>query len=382
MPLVQAPRWMDHSRAMRPHTTLSLISLLLTGCSQIAEPAGPTPCAPDEERFRGSCVDPAHRYEPGSRMDPDNVVAFGEPLTELDLPEPPKSGFRLIAAPRTLAPGEEVEECIAWPFPSLKRRVIHAGRLYTTPGLHHSNLISKPVDAALGPSPYPGCQPGAAEPFSELPAVIPDVLFANSTQVEGGETLVFSPGMGFEIDPAREIATSVHFLNTTSAPLRVEVAYDFFTMGDEDVENYVAPFAMQVNDFRIPPHAEGSVGASCNVFGGKVVSMMQHTHKLLQRFTVDLERSEGGEERVMESGAFDTSSDIRRYAPPIELGEFDKLRYECTFNNRTDHDLVYGLGDNEMCVLFGYIYPVTKQFVSFSKYQGEPCTSVQIGLFR
>jgi hypothetical protein len=43
--------------------------------------------------------------------------------------------------------------------------------------------------------------------------------------------------------------------------------------------------------------------------------------------------------------------------------------------------VVYGIGENEMCVLFGYIYPVTKQLVAYSDFQGDPCQSYPIGLF-
>lgn len=55
----------------------------------------------------------------------------------------------------------------------------------------------------------------------------------------------------------------------------------------------------------------------------------------------------------LEQGAFDTASDIKMYAPAIKLENGDQLRYERTFNNTTDHDVIYGIGENEMCVLFG-----------------------------
>jgi hypothetical protein len=35
-----------------------------------------------------------------------------------------------------------------------------------------------------------------------------------------------------------------------------------------------------------------------------------------------------------------------------------------------------------MCILFGYMYPVSAQFVGFAPHQGDPCQSTQIGLFR
>src|SRR4051812_11057063 len=71
-------------------------------------PPGPVMCATDQELFHAACVDPALRYEPAERVDHDNVAAFGDPLTRLQLPDPPKSGFRIVAPPRTLAPGEEL----------------------------------------------------------------------------------------------------------------------------------------------------------------------------------------------------------------------------------------------------------------------------------
>ncbi|MFS8068587.1 MAG: hypothetical protein ACMG6S_19695 [Byssovorax sp.] len=357
---------------------------VLAGCA--GDPAAPSPdplpCAAGQELFQGACVDPARRYEPAARVDHDNVAAYGDPLTQLKLPDPPRSGFRIVAPPRRLAPGEEVETCLAWPMPATQEHIIYAGRIYATPGLHHSNVIAKPVDPMKGPNPYPACNPGAADPFSQLPTVIPDVLFANSTQVVGEETLAFPPGMGFRFDPAREIATTIHYLNTTASPQIIEVAYDFFTMPEGVLEREVAPITLAVNDFLIPPHSIGKVGADGAVHGGAIVSLMPHTHKLAQDFTVDLVRDGKEDERVLEAGSYGLESDIHVYDPQLSLEEVSSMKFECTFNNTTDHDVVYGLGANEMCILFGYVHPVRAQFVAFSSYQGDPCQSVQIGLFR
>ena len=362
----------------------ALVPLLLAGAAcgddPAQEPQAPLTCTGGLEAFEGRCVDPATRYEPDERIDQDNVVAYGDPPQHLDMPEPPKSGFRLIAPPRLVQPGEEIDTCVSWPYPSLQNKVIYSARIYTTPGLHHSNMVAKPVAADLGKNPYPACNPGAADPFSNIGDGLPDVLFGNSTQVVGAETLTFPPGMGYTVDTTREISTDIHYLNATGEPMVVEVAYDFFTMPPERLVDEVAPFLMQVNDFLVPPHETGTVGATCDVFGGRVVSMMPHTHKLATEFTVDFVPLEGAEERVLEDGAYDPESDIRVFDPPLDLEPIDKVRFTCTFDNTTDHDVTYGLGENEMCILFGYVTPVRSQFVSYSEYQGEPCSSIQLGL--
>lgn len=82
-------------------------------------------------------------------------------------------------------------------------------------------------------------------------------------EVVGEETLAFPPGKGYRIDTSREIATDIHLLNTTGLEPRVEVVYDFFTMPEGEIVDEMAPFALSVNDFVIPPHTTGDVGATC-----------------------------------------------------------------------------------------------------------------------
>lgn len=367
--------------AMNPRLCFSIAFVFLSlglGCSSEAPE-----CSAGYELFEGSCVETLKRYEPRERADSNNVSAYGEALTELSLPEPPKRGFRLVAPPLTVAPGEEVLTCVAWPFPGqLSSSLIYGARLYTTPGLHHSNVVTRTIDPDLGPQPYPDCHPGAYDPFGNIPEVIPDVLFANSTQVVGHEDLTFPPGVGFRVDPSREIVTSIHFLNTGTSPMRIEVAYDFFTMPEEKLISEAAPFVMQVNDFLIPPHTKKTIELDCTVFGGYVTSLMPHTHKLLERFYVEENWVSGKREMIYEKGSFDFESDIRMFNPPRNLSDVASIRFGCDFNNTLDKDVVYGVGDNEMCILFGYIYPAEKQFIGYADYEGESCQSHQIGLFR
>jgi hypothetical protein len=362
---------------------LLLFALLwAVACSDadVAPPGASMACEPGLEEFRGACVDPATRYEPAVALDTDNVSAFGPLPQTLDLPPPPRSGFRLVAPPRRMDPGEETSFCLSWPIPEITRKVIYAGRVYTTPGLHHSNVIAKPVSAELGENPYPQCHPGAADAFADIGNSVPDVLFANSTQVVGTETLAFPPGMGWPIDTTREVSTSIHFLNATAEAIDVEVVYDFFTMEEAELTDEVAPFMMQMNDFSIPAHSVKTIGSECYVFGGKVVSLMPHTHEWTTRFTVDLLPFDGGEQRVMDHVGFDLESDIELYQPALDFDVVDRVRYQCTIDNVLDHEMHYGLGENEMCILFGYITPPVYQFVGVSQLDTSPCFSVQLGL--
>ena len=355
--------------------------LLLAGCPL---PSDEAPCASPKEEFRGKCVDPALRYEPDARVDENNVSAFGDALTTLKLPDPPKSGFRIVAPPRTLKPGEEDEFCLAWPYPQgLHNKLVYAARLYTTPGLHHSNVIAKPVNPKYGPNPYPSCNPGASDPINMLPAVIPDVLFANSTQIVGEESLVFPVGMAYRLDTTREIATSMHLLNTTQEPITAEMAYDFFTMEEGELANEVAPWTFQVDQFTIPAHGKKTIEGSCVVFGGSVVEMMPHTHKWRKHFSTDLLNNDGSTTSVLSYGNIDSGlSEIKTFEPGLDLTNVDKIHFACDFDNPLSHDMHFGIGENEMCVLFGYLTPVENQVAGHVPTEGSDCQSFQIGKFR
>jgi hypothetical protein len=359
--------------------------LVVPACSSSDERATKA-CAAGEELANGACVESLRRYEPAERIDFDNVVAYGGMPKNLVLPDPPKSGFRLVVPPRTLAPTEEVEDCQAWAYPNIKYMNVYAARLYTTGGLHHSNMYGVPLSSS-GPSPYPACNSGQADLFTQVPnwlaGNITDVLFANSTQIDGGEQIVFHPGMAFSITTeGREVATTIHWLNVTANDVTSETVYDFFTMPDDQVTQPLVPFVFENESFRIPPHSVGEITTTCDlVEHGNIVSIMPHTHKRATAFTVDLLRGDGSSERIFEAGSFDTSSDIRVLDAPVSLEGFTQIRHQCTVNNDLSDTIVWGIGQNEMCTLFGYLYPPTAQLLGYVG-SGDNCLALDLGKSR
>jgi hypothetical protein len=64
------------------------------------------------------------------------------------------------------------------------------------------------------------------------------------------------------------------------------------------------------------------------------------------------------------------------------MGPFSRIRHECTVVNELDQELVYGIGVNEMCTLFGYLYPPQAQQLGIILNGGTECISLHIGQFR
>jgi hypothetical protein len=344
----------------------------------------------------GRCVDPLRRFEPATRVDSNNVVSYGGALT-LKLPDPPRSGFRLVVPPRTLKPGEEVEDCTAWAYPAIQNKNVYAARVYTTGALHHSNMYGVPL-AATGASPYPTCTKGQANLATQIVAnviphgAIPDVLFANSTQINGGEQIVFPAGMAFKIaTEGREVATTIHWLNVSDQEMTSEVVYDFFTMPDDQVTEALVPFVYDNSAFSIPANTEGHITTTCALQkAGTIVSVMPHTHRHTTSFIADLVRPDGTTLSLVNDGAIDGSTQIKVFDQPISMEGFTQVHYDCTVKNDNvpAGPIVYGIGQNEMCTLFGYLYPPSAQQMGTSI--GSPnadgsspaCSAVDLGGLR
>ncbi len=358
------------------------------GAAGRAGAGGSSGCPSGQDSIDGRCVESWRRYEPLARVDLNNVVVYGEMPTQLSLPDPPKSGFRLIVPPQDMGPGEEKSMCIAWAYPKLRNQHVYSARLYTTGGLHHSNMFGMVQHPTLGPSPYPACNQGQSDLFAHAgeiaQGIIPDVLFANSTQVIGGEQLVFAPGMGFKITTdGREVATSIHFLNPSSERKRVEIVYDFYTMPLDKVEKDLVPYYYDNFSFEIAANTTADITTTCNLFGaGNIVSLMPHTHQRAKEFTVDLLMNDGSEKRIYTGGTFDLESDIEVFDQPIDLANARQIRHTCTVQNELGAPIRYGNGTNEMCTLFGYLYPPSAQSLGIVQEGSSNCTAMNIGAGR
>ena len=123
------------------------------------------------------------------------------------------------------------------------------------------------------------------------------------------------------------------------------------------------------------------MATTCELFGGNLVSMMPHTHKRTREFAVDLLTSDGSERRVYEAREYDLESDIRVFSEPIDLAPYSHVRHTCTIQNDLGVPINYGIGDNEMCTLFGYMFPPEAQMLGVVA-SGTSCVALHLGANR
>jgi hypothetical protein len=151
-------------------------------------------------------------------------------------------------------------------------------------------------------------------------------------------------------------------------------------MPDDQMTETLVPFVFENQGFSIPPQTVGNIDTTCDlVQHGSVVSIMPHTHSRATKFEVDLIKSDGTSQRIFEDSAFDTSSDITVFDEPISLEGFTQIHHRCTVNNDLPNTIKWGNGQNEMCTLFGYLYPPSAQMLGYVGSSDNSCLELDLG---
>jgi len=307
---------------------------------------------------------PACGGEPSAPVDPP----FSKP--EKPLAEPPTNtvgGFSIQIPDEVLAPGEERSVCYIFPLeltgPS---QIVGGGVLDVGPGMHHGNITTRPKTGEgvrLCPPDEPGALAGEAADILDGGAV----LFGSSTQIVGKEWQSFPPGMGFPIRAGHEIVARMHYLNTSQTALLIAPRYEWFTIDESKVEHLLGPFIWVYKGFQIPPKSALTVTGSCQIPGPMhIVNALPHMHALGRGFTMEFMGGELDGQRFLDSPGYSADGVLAQYRPAIDLSQGEGARFSCTWQNTFDKPIVEGIGDNEMCMLFGYGYPYESTYSAYA----------------
>lgn len=278
-------------------------------------------------------------------------------------PKNPVGGFEIALPPLTVKPGEEDVPC--WIFPlDLKgpSHIVAGGSLTVGYGMHHGNITTRPKTGEgmrKCPKDDPGIQ-GEALDIAKGGAV----LFGSSTQIHGTEWQSFPDGMGYRIKDGFEIVARMHYLNTTAGDLTVEPKYQWYTIAEDSVVHELGPFAWANNAIDIPPRTDATVTGSCDFPPGMhIVELLPHMHKLGYEFDAAFIGGKFDGKEFLHSPGYDPDRGVLlEYDPPIDLSQGDGASFTCKWHNNTDHEVFEGIGNNEMCILFGYAYPPQNAF--------------------
>lgn len=334
------------------------LSLVVVGCSPASSACDPEDLADCVANQRAcvvlgdlpGCVP----CEPGTRVNAAGVCAPlpGTPLTHA-FPE-----IDVMA-------GEEISGlCRSWTLNNEEELWVAAVELSQDELSHHSNWTFMPDSSFPGDD---GIWPCAERDYDQLSgALAGGVLFAQSTQATH-EVQAFVPGAAIRLPPHARIIGDVHILNTGTTPNVGNVDLSLYTIPRSDVRAALVPFHIDYYALNIPARSSARFVADCALrsdfeaaLAGTPLTLrlhyaLPHTHALGTRVFLQAVGGARDGEVLLDVGDYNGEARGLLYDPPIDLSDLSGLRFGCEFENPRDEPVGYGIGDQEMCEMLGFI---------------------------
>lgn len=266
----------------------------------------------------------------------------------------------------TLAAGEEIGSlCQTWVLNNDTEIWVNAVEMGNTGYYHHSNWFFVPEDyKGWTTDNWRDCY---SDGFSEIDAALAGgVLYAQSTQVRQ-EVQKFAAGAAVRIPPRSRIIGATHLLNFNPEPVSTRLELTLWTMPRDEVEVALVPFQLVYGDLAIPPQQRSVVRSSCdlnsafsNLFDRplelKLHYALPHYHALGDAFSLSIVGGPRDGEVLVDLGAYNDAEPFGFvFDPPIDLAGADGLAFSCGFDNPRDEVVTWGIGDQEMCEMLGFM---------------------------
>jgi hypothetical protein len=181
------------------------------------------------------------------------------------------------------------------------------------------------------------------------------VFFAQSTQSRM-DTQAFPEGVAFEMPAHVRIIGDVHLLNARDAEITTSLHFDVYTLKADEVRVPLQPMAFTNTALDIAPQGETHARMQCATPQPdfEVYYILPHFHALGERMRVDLAGGPmDGKEIFRSSGAIGETLG-KTFDPPLAVTGALGLAMTCEYRNPRDATVLYGEGDQEMCVVLIY----------------------------
>jgi hypothetical protein len=197
----------------------------------------------------------------------------------------------------------------------------------------------------------------------QVAAFVGGVLFAQSTQAKA-EVQQFGEGAVVQIPPGYKIIGNLHLLNPSPDPLEAHLRFELFTLPESEITARLTGFLLQYGALDIPGGARSEFSTTCSfdathevIFGRPadfgIRWLLPHYHALGELLRVELLRG-GGSEVLVETTKSIGEPVGKALDPPVSLAAGDQIRLTCGFDNPGTSSVGWGLGEGEMCIVFGF----------------------------
>lgn len=320
--------------------------------------------------FMGCSQDPAAATSPGASVDaatvsdapaPQDTASDAVPDDAFEDTRAQTLTYR--AGPWTLAAGaERSADCESWTLHNEEPLYLNVVEMQATLGMHHSNWFFVPDSNYAGPDGTWRC---SSRNFDQaIASYLGGVFFAQSTQIQN-ETQRFPPGTVVVIPPHARVIGALHMLNASPQPRDISLTLTARTIPRSQVRTRLSPFYLEYGPLEITPRGRSQFDVECPVderamrltgapFAMNFYYGLAHYHELGTRMRVTIVGGPSDGRTLYETTAQQGDSWARTMDPPVDVRGAHALRLSCVFDNPRSTTVRYGIGDQEMCMWFGF----------------------------
>ncbi len=260
------------------------------------------------------------------------------------------------------AGGERSADCESWTLDNEEPLYVNTVDFTTSTGMHHSNWFFVPEASYQGPDGTWACR---SRNFDQGAAsLVGGVFFAQSTQVTA-EAQRFPAGTAIVVPPRSRIIGQLHMLNASPQPRQITMAFTVRTLARSEVRTRLSPFYIEYGPLEIAPRGRTELSVECDLdersrmLTGAPLAMrffygLAHYHELGSRMAVTVLGGAMNGRTLYETEVRQGDSWARTMEPAIDVGGARGLRLTCVFDNPRSATVRYGIGDQEMCIWFGF----------------------------
>ena len=265
-----------------------------------------------------------------------------QPDAAIDTPDGATPGWTtLIERNWQLSPVTEDFKCVRVKIDS--EMYISGFRVNSPTGTHHEILTVT--------------QPTAAEGNYDCSAENLDqqMLFAGGIQTND---LVFPAGVAIKLPANTVINLSLHLANYSDDPISGTSGIQVKTVSASQVVHEADMMFLGDRMFTIPANSSNvTITNGCSIPAAwTILNLWPHMHKLAKHQRVQRLDSSNQLTTILDDNY--SYTDQKSYAMTVPLEINDQLKIECTYDNPTSSDVLYGENANsEMCMAGFYKYP-------------------------
>jgi hypothetical protein len=266
--------------------------------------------------------------------------------------------------PIPLENGHEITDlCFSWTLENEEPLYVNTVRMRGTRGIHHSNWFYVTEDTFRGPDGEWPCHERGFD--TALAALSGGVLFAQSTQALD-ETQAFDRGVVMRIPPRSRVVVDLHLINTYGEDLLTDIELTIEAIPASRAHTFLTGFALTYNPLTIQPQTRSEFTMECDfstahwaalgrALDFRVHYVLPHYHALGDMLRLEVVGGPRDGELLWEVTS--AIGDVLGGIPDATLATLDGatgLRMTCGFENPRDEVVRAGVGDQEMCITFGF----------------------------